>query len=72
MFINNIIIFFISYIILGIRSMETLYLHPSSLMNAVFPNWVMYSDVVRTGKYFMNNVSELGNLNQKIEELMLI
>ena len=43
----------------GIRGRETLHLHPNSLLNAIFPQWVVYHEVVRTGKNYMREVSAI-------------
>jgi hypothetical protein len=37
-------------------------LHPTSVLNAVFPEWVLYSEIVKTGsqqEYFIKDVSEI-------------
>lgn len=36
-----------------------MYLHPNSVLNSLYPEWVMYSDIMKTGKHFMRDVSEL-------------
>jgi len=43
----------------GVRSKDALYLHPQSILNAVFPEWVLYHEIVRTGKNYMREVSEI-------------
>jgi len=45
----------------GVRSKDSLYLHPHSLMNAIFPDWVVYNEIVRTGKNYMREVSEINH-----------
>jgi len=43
----------------SIRGKETLYLHPNCILHAIYPNWVVYNEVVMTGKNYMREVSTI-------------
>eukprot|EP01016_Furgasonia_blochmanni_P011739 TRINITY_DN1543_c0_g1_i15.p2 TRINITY_DN1543_c0_g1~~TRINITY_DN1543_c0_g1_i15.p2 ORF type:complete len:338 (+),score=45.26 TRINITY_DN1543_c0_g1_i15:77-1090(+) len=43
----------------GVRSKETLYLHPSSILTITYPEWVIYNEVVVTGKHYMREASAI-------------
>ncbi|EGR30485.1 hypothetical protein IMG5_130770 [Ichthyophthirius multifiliis] len=43
----------------NLRNKEILFLHPSSILNIKPPQWVVYSDLVFTSKYYMREVSEI-------------
>ncbi|EAR90543.1 DEAD/DEAH-box helicase, putative (macronuclear) [Tetrahymena thermophila SB210] len=43
----------------NLRNKEILYLHPTSILNINFPQWVIYSEVVFSTKYYMREVSEV-------------
>ena len=43
----------------GVRNQQVLYIHPCSVLNALYPEWVMYLDIVKTNRYFMRELSEL-------------
>jgi ATP-dependent RNA helicase DDX35 len=44
---------------LSIRNNLTLYLHPSSVLNALHPEWIMFHEIVKTNRYYVRDVSEL-------------
>lgn len=43
----------------GVRGAEILFLHPTSILNTSYPEWVLYYEIVRTGKVYMRECIEI-------------
>ena len=43
----------------AIRSQETLTLHPTSILTTIYPQWILFYEIVKTGKYFMRECVEI-------------
>jgi hypothetical protein len=50
-----------SYVVISTR--ESVHLHPSSILNHIFPNWVIFDEVTslgsQSGKTYIRRVSEI-------------
>lgn len=42
-----------------LRSGETVYLHPNSILNTIYPQWVIYHEIVRSNKFYMRECIEV-------------
>ena len=43
----------------NIRSKEVLHIHQSSIASVVYPEWIVYLEIVKTNKYLLYNVSKI-------------
>lgn len=43
----------------ALRTGEMVYLHPSSILHTVYPEWVIYYEIVRTNKFYMRECVEI-------------
>jgi HrpA-like RNA helicase len=44
---------------LNIRSKERLVLHPTSILTTVYPEWVVYHELVKSSAYYIHNASKI-------------
>lgn len=44
---------------LNIRSKEKLTLHATSIASVVYPEWVVYHQIVKSSTYYIHNVSQI-------------
>lgn len=44
---------------MNIRSKEKLQIHPTSILSAVYPEWIIYHEVVKSSAYFIHNGSRI-------------
>jgi len=43
----------------AIRNHEILTLHPTSILTTVYPEWILYYEIVKTGKFYMRDCIEI-------------
>lgn len=43
----------------NIRSKETLWLHPTSVLSVVYPEWIVYFEIVKNNKYYLYHASKI-------------
>ena len=44
---------------LNIRSKEKLQIHPTSILSVVYPEWIVYHEVVKSSGYYIHNGSKI-------------
>jgi hypothetical protein len=44
---------------LNIRSKEKLTIHPTSILSVVYPEWIVYHQIVKSSSYFIHNGSQV-------------
>lgn len=43
----------------NVRSKETLWLHPTSILSVVYPEWIVYFEIVKNNKYYLYHASKI-------------
>jgi len=43
----------------AIRNQEVLYLHPTSILTTMYPEWIVFYEIIKTGKFYMRECVEI-------------